>query len=131
MSDEFKVQWSISLPPAAQYAKGDMLNLRGDTVEDVEAIFDAVLANDSEFLVKAAEVGTILRSVSVVNEGLSVVQNDAPAASGEPAPVATLHVCQHGKRTRREGSGRKGPWVGWFCPRPKGSADQCDPEWED
>jgi hypothetical protein len=68
MSDEtFKVQWSVSLPPVAQYAKGHMLNLRGQTVEEVNELLDAVLENDGTFLVKAIEVGSVL----LVAQGLN------------------------------------------------------------
>ena len=38
----------------------------------------------------------------------------------------------YGKRQRREskpGAARK--WVGYFCPTPKGTPDQCDVVWED
>jgi hypothetical protein len=48
----------------------------------------------------------------------------APAASGVPTPT-----CAHGQRTHRSGSSAKGPWSAWFCPTPKGTADQCEPVW--
>ena len=134
MSDEFKVQWSVSLPPSAQYAKGDMLNLRGNSVEEVEGIFDEVLADASEFLQKAADVATHLRAVAAVSDGLSPTA--APAAAGENTggggggSVAELRVCSHGKRTHRTGTSAKGAWSGWFCPQPKNATDKCDPIWE-
>lgn len=37
--------------------------------------------------------------------------------------------CAHGERTFREGDGPKGHWKAWFCPTPKGTPDQCSPEW--
>lgn len=37
--------------------------------------------------------------------------------------------CAHGERTFREGDGPKGHWQAWFCPTPKGTPDQCSPEW--
>lgn len=131
MSEEFKVQWSISTPPAAQYAKGDMLNLRGDTVAEVEAMFDVVLANEGAFLAKATEVAALLRAAGVVDTVLS----PPPPAPIQPATESTAasitHVCAHGKRTRRTGNGKKGEWAGWFCPLPKGDANQCAVVWED
>jgi hypothetical protein len=133
MTDEFKVQWSVSLPPAAQYAKGDMLNIRGNTVAEVEAMFDEVLRPDSEFVQKASEVATTLRLAAVVTDGLA----GPPAASQEPpvtvaaGPVAeVVRMCSHGKRTRREGNSARGQWVGWFCPLPKGDPNQCKPDFE-
>ena len=38
--------------------------------------------------------------------------------------------CQHGEKTFREGVGKTGkPYKAWFCPAPKGTPDQCPPEW--
>jgi hypothetical protein len=130
MSDEtFKVQWSVSLPPVAQYAKGHMLNLRGQTVEEVNDLLDAVLDNDGTFLVKAIEVGSVL----LVAQGLN-----SPDAAADPqetlrasGPVDTSHVCKHGKRDYKTGNGARGKWEGYFCPQPKGSPDQCAVEWVD
>jgi len=130
VSDEFKVQWSVSLPPVAQYAKGHMLNLRGDTVDEVERLIDGVLENDGEFLTKAIEVGSVL----LVAQGFNTPepqQGEGGSSAGSSGPVDTTHVCQHGKREYKTGKGRTGEWAGWFCPRPKGAADKCDPEWVD
>ena len=41
MSDEgFKLQVSYTTPPVAQYAKGNMLNVRADTVAELAALLD-------------------------------------------------------------------------------------------
>ena len=37
--------------------------------------------------------------------------------------------CKHGSMTPRTGSGAKGPWKAYMCPSPKGTPDQCEPEW--
>ncbi len=125
MSDEFKVQWSISLPPAAQYAKGDMLNLRGGTVSEVEGIFDEIL--NSDFIEKATDVANLLRGAAVVTDSGATTES-APAT--ESAPVAG-HVCQHGKREHRKGTNKAGkPYEGWFCPEKNRNA-QCDVVWAD
>ena len=128
MSEEFKVQWSISTPPSAQYAKGDMLNLRGDTVAEVEAMFDVVLEGD--FVTKATEVAALLRAAGAVQDGITVDAPAAPAKSESGAATIT-HVCSHGKRVRRSGTSKKGDWAGWFCPLPKSDANQCDVVWEE
>lgn len=131
MSDEFKVQWSVSLPPAAQYAKGDMLNVRGNSVAEVDAMFDEILAPDSEFIDKASKVASFLRAGLVVVEGTATPAPAAAAeATGTDGPADVVRVCPHGKRVKRTGSNSRGPWVGWFCPLPKGDANQCKPDWE-
>ena len=54
-----------------------------------------------------------------------VPQNDAPPASFTSAAVKQ---CVHGDMVPRSGSNAKGPWKGWMCPTPKGTPDQCSPE---
>lgn len=132
MSDEFKVQWSVSLPPTAQYAKGDMLNLRGASVAEVDELLDSVLEGDGAFLAKAVEVGALIRAAHTVTLPDHASVPAAPLAQQPAAsePVAQLRVCAHGKRTRREGHGKKGKWVGWFCPE-RDRNSQCAVEWED
>lgn len=130
MTDDFRVQWTVSLPPTAQYAKGDMLNLRGVTVDEVEEQIDAILRG--EFIDKAVKVGHELRATQVVVEGLNaekVPQNDGGQQQQSSAPQSD-RTCAHGARVRREGNGRTGAWVGHFCPLPKGDPNQCKPEFE-
>lgn len=37
-------------------------------------------------------------------------------------------TCKHGEMTFRTGQSAKGPWKGYFCPSPKGTPDQCEPQ---
>lgn len=127
MSDEFKVQWSVSLPPVAQYAKGHMFNFRADTPEELEVLFDKVLA--SETIQKALDVANLLTGAQ------TVVSTPAPAAQGATVtqhPAAQgLHTCSHGVREYKEGTNRQGKaYAGWFCPEKNRNA-QCAPEWKD
>lgn len=52
-------------------------------------------------------------------------QQYAPAAPAAGIPGAPS--CHHGARTRRTGTNARGAWVGYFCPSPKGTPDQCSP----
>ena len=74
--------------------------------------------------------------------GASVVQNTfapaAPAAAPaaqSAAPVQTekpAPSCKHGPMTLRHskpGAARK--WSAYMCPTPKGTPDQCEPQWID
>ena len=72
MSDEFKLQWSVSLPPSAQYAKGHMMNLRANTVEEMDALLTEFL--NSEVIAKATDAAALLVGAQVVVE--------TPASSG-------------------------------------------------
>jgi len=46
--------------------------------------------------------------------------------------TVAMSQCVHGERVRREGVSKKNgkPYVAHFCPAPKGSPDQCPPEFE-
>lgn len=127
MSDEFKLQWSVSLPPVAQYAKGHMFNFRGNTVEDLDALFDEVLAGET--MTKALAVAELLTGAQTVTSGLSDTR-EAPDFAQNNGPAEVIRMCGHGKRTKRTGTSSKGPWVGWFCPLEKGDPNQCKAEFE-
>jgi hypothetical protein len=65
----------------------------------------------------------------------NVAQTPAPATTATAAPsapasfsAAAAKQCMHGEMVARTGSGAKGPWKGWFCPSPKGTPDQCSPD---
>lgn len=129
MSDEFKLQWSVSLAPVAQYAKGHMFNFRGNSVAELEALFDEVL--QSETIEKALEVASMLTAVDAIQTALP--QNDRPAVQAVPdqgASVTELRTCAHGKRQYKEGTNKNTgkAWSGWFCPERNKSA-QCDVDW--
>lgn len=129
MSD-YKVQWSVSLPPVAQYAKGHMLNIAAESVDELAYLVGEL---NEEVLQALAEVASNLVALSTAAEGLGAtpVSREENATTSQSSNVTPLRTCEHGKRTRREGDSAKGHWVGYFCPRPKGSADQCKAIFED
>jgi hypothetical protein len=130
MADEFKLQWSVSLAPVAQYAKGHMFNFRAETTEELEELFDAVL--NSETIDKALAVADLLTAGAVVKGNNAPVESTAaPATSGPSATVTQLRTCEHGKRTQRSGTKNGRSWTGYFCPLAKGDPNQCKPEFED
>lgn len=129
MSDEFKLQWSVSLPPVAQYAKGHMLNIRGESVEEVNAIFDQVL--ESGFIQKALDVAALVCAGHVVQEAAAAPQQDQSATVTQHPASQGLKTCAHGVREFRSGTNRQGkPYKGWFCPEKNRNA-QCAVVWED
>lgn len=132
MSDEgFKLQWSVSLPPVAQYAKGHMMNFRADTAEELNALLDEVLAQET--VDKAMSVAALFTGAQVVHSPAPAPAAPAAEAAPAAAPVGQVKTCAHGVRTRRTGTNAKTgkAWVGHFCPQPKGAPDQCDPVFGD
>lgn len=56
-----------------------------------------------------------------------VVGGSVPATSSSNSSDGP--VCKHGPKQYKEGMGAKGKWRAYFCPAPKGTVDQCQPEW--
>lgn len=138
MADEFKVQWSVSLPPAAQYAKGDMLNIRGETVGEVQALFDDIL--DGDFIDKASSVADLLRKAQVVTETPAARPADEVGAKRaereESAPPAssTDRFCDHGKmefKAAFTSRGGKAISASYNCPLGYKNPNACKTQWAD
>lgn len=62
-------------------------------------------------------------------------QGPPPAWAGQPAAPAQQAApagkqCVHGPMTYKQGISNKTgkPWSAWFCPTPKGTPGQCEPE---
>jgi len=82
-----------------------------------------------------------LKGGSAVAQIVQPVRDDGPGYVPNPpqtyaqpsqpaAPQASGPSCVHGPRVRRTGNSSRGAWVGWFCPTPKGTPDQCKAEFE-
>lgn len=57
------------------------------------------------------------------------LSSEAPAGYQAPQvqqqAQSAVPSCAHGQRKRVTGTNSRGDWVGWFCPTPKGTPDQC------
>lgn len=107
-----------------------LIVVRGNTVEELVANAQALTNGDTSALQVVVDVQNTLHAINNV----SAPDVPAPAQpASEPAQAGAaevVRVCSHGKRVRKTGTSSKGAWAGWFCPLPKGSADQCKPDWE-
>lgn len=118
--------YTVSFKAGPQF-KEALLVARGNTVPELE---DSIRALHEGTLGLIAETQSLFLAATAA---MAPVEESRPApefAQGGGASVTELRTCAHGKRTRREGTSSKGPWVGWFCPLPKGSAGQCKADFE-
>lgn len=54
-----------------------------------------------------------------------LVSGTSPAAATSDGPI-----CKHGaKQLKSSKPGAANKWQAWMCPAPKGTPDQCQPEW--
>jgi hypothetical protein len=71
-------------------------------------------------------VATLYGAVEVVKASLGATAVEQPRT--QSAPTDGAKVCKHGEMKFVSRVGEKGPWKGYFCPSPKGTADQCEPQ---
>ena len=136
MSENWKIQVSPKLGQT-------LVNVRGESAEEFQANLEFAVAN-AQFIADA--VAHLEAAYNLAAGGVSV----APAAQPVPAQPVVTHAtpaapatttpaaqpaasaapsCHHGPLVYREakpGSGKS--WRGYFCPSPKGTPDQCPPQ---
>jgi hypothetical protein len=126
--------------------KGTIVTARGDSAEELISNINALVAEGAADAIATLEqVLTGMPPVSpsasavdtVVNALGGTVVSEAPTTGFAPvpppasaAPTSAGQVsCSHGPMIGRKGNGAKGEWKGYFCPTPKGTPDQCQPQW--
>jgi predicted RNase H-like HicB family nuclease len=126
-------------------AKGTIVTARGDSAEElienieqlvkqgaagVIATLEAVLTGAPQEPPSYSAVDTVVDALggTVVQE-TSFAPVPPPAYAAPAQSIAGTRTCSHGTMVTRKGSGPKGEWKGYFCPTPKGTADQCTPQW--
>jgi len=106
---------------------GTLINIYAANQADLEAQLTAI--QDTASLI--ASVGSSLGTSSAVATVAAVAGGTVVSAPVAAAPAVSYgnNACKHGARTQRNGTNAKTgkPWVGYFCPTPKGTPDQCDP----
>ena len=71
-------------------------------------------------------VETLYTAQGALREALNATPVEQPRT--QSASTDGAKACKHGGMTFRTGQSAKGPWKGYFCPSPKGTADQCEPQ---
>ena len=122
---------------------GTIVTARGDSAEELVANINALVAqgaNDAiatlEELFAGVSAPRVLATdpIAIVQASLGgevVTEVPAFAPKAPPAqasaPSGSDKMCIHGAMVKRTGNGAKGEWRAFFCPTPKGTADQCSP----
>ena len=127
--DNTTLQANFKLP------NGDLINVYGKDAFDFKANLEAL----ADLAAQVASTGDLLRGTQTLAQaGITGTPVQQPQAAPQQATVtqfpqrqaAPSPVCQHGERTRRTGTDKRGAWVGYFCPQPRGQ-QQCEPIFED
>ena len=107
---------------------GTLINVYADTVVDGIAQMQEMLGAIPIIIeVEQALTSGNITVPPIVNTAPAYVPQVAPVAA---APAAQGHTCKHGAMVQRSGNNKNTgkPWTGYFCPAPKGTPDQCEPQ---
>jgi hypothetical protein len=88
------------------------------------------LVDDFQLLTNPEAANAVANAAPLRTGGTPVPAQPSGFGGGGFAPPGAP-TCDHGPRVRRTGTSGKGPWVGWFCPTPKGTPGQCQPKFGD
>jgi hypothetical protein len=103
---------------------GTLLNFYFYEVDEAE--IKKVLETVANTTPEIQAVETLFNAQGVLREALGATPVEQSAAKS--APASGGKACKHGEMTFRTGQSAKGPWKGYFCPSPKGTPDQCEPQ---
>jgi hypothetical protein len=116
---------------------GSLVTLRADEpqefadrVDAAASVGFAIAVAAYESLITEATTPTVIDEVAAAL-GATVIAAPAPLAPVTPVAPADVFspTCRHGVKKHKAGQGAKGPWQAWMCPSPKGTSDQCQPQW--
>lgn len=115
---------------------GNLFTIRGDSFQSfIENLQNAHHVPEVEEFLKVITGENKLAQVFEVPAETPTApsQTFAPVAPPvtQAAPVTpTGPVCKHGAMNHRTGTNKNNgaPWSGYFCPSPKGTPDQCPPQ---
>ena len=124
--------WRVQVSP--KLADGTLINIRAESNAELEGLLDSFPVAKAAALTATLVAGANaapLAAPTAQQPTTSTYQPSQPAAA--PAPAG--QSCVHGAMTYREAkqfvtkNGQQVPkWKGYFCPTPKGTAGQCEPQ---
>lgn len=137
---EFRIQQNVKIG-------NDLINLRADSGSEFEAIANWTIANAALFVNVQAALNGVPPALAA-NVTHTQVQQEAPPQQQyqDPAPSPWSQpqqspppqyaqqpaqqgpTCMHGAMVHRSGTKNGRDWSGYFCPTPKGTPNQCQPQ---
>ena len=113
--------WQVNI----KKENGSLINLVGYEHTDEE--YDKVMRTFSNNYSKIEAVENIVNIKNVLKETLGATPVEQPRTQSSPNDGAK--TCKHGEmQFRKSKPDAPKPWKGYFCPSPKGTPDQCEPQ---
>jgi hypothetical protein len=107
---------------------GTLVNIYANSAAELEGSLTTI--QDTVSLI-ASTAGALTNSVVRVapTQSSAAVAYAKTALGAVPVGATSANSCKHGDLVWRESKpGAPKAWKGWFCPSPKGTADQCEPK---
>jgi hypothetical protein len=118
MNDGVKFQINVKT------SQGSLVNLYFYSYDEEEIKGALEVAANVTPEINAIE--TLYNAQGVLKQALGATPVEQSTTTS--APASGGKACKHGEMTFRTGTSAKGPWKGHFCPSPKGTPDQCEPQ---
>ena len=110
--EEARLSVNIPLPKALQFDASTQITLRGDSREELEALFDQVFGEDAFKIVVAKAFFTVTQEVNVPSIPAEPVASSGPvvaaSTTGSPNVGSVCPACGRGtlvNKKRRDGTG--------------------------
>lgn len=117
-TDGVKTQFNFKTPT------GSLINVYLYSYDEAE--IKQALETIANVTPEIQAVETLFNAQGLLREALGAAPVEQSAVKS--APASGGKACKHGEMTFRNGTSAKGPWKGYFCPSPKGTPDQCEPQ---
>lgn len=91
--------------------------------EEIKQALEAIANVTTE--IQAVE--TLYNAQGLLREALGAKPVEQPSTRSS-APTTGSKACKHGEMTFRTGEKNGRTWKAYMCPSPKGTADQCEPQ---
>lgn len=110
-------------------ADGTLINIYADNAAELEASLATIQDTATLIGATAGSLGGAGNAAGLVAQSFNAqVVNHGSFTPPAPVAIPEGH-CKHGALVWRESKpGAPKEWKGWFCPSPKGTADQCEPK---
>lgn len=122
-----KYQVSSKLPDGRIFVIG------GDNYAEFKSNLESALGTvDAEGLLTTMASSLVSAPTNIVQAVANLAPlgiTPVPSQTFTPSTAPVGRACKHGAMQARTGTGAKGPWKAYMCPSPKGTPDQCDPQW--
>jgi hypothetical protein len=106
-------------------SQGSLINvyLYSYSEDDIRTALNAIANVTPE--INAVE--TLYNAQGTLKEALGATPIEQPKK--QSSPTDGKKTCKHGEmKFVVKTDGPKGPWKAWMCPSPKGTPDQCEPQ---